>query len=359
MVRRLAQGAMTELVRPPRSPIVVQPQAAAPVAYTDVDFTIAAETAEQLLKSTPENTQRAYDRNWDQFSAWCLGEGRVPLPATPQTLADYVVRLIGIGLAPATIDQVIGTVRSKHTDAGHDGTPNTKASLKLLRAYKREWADQGNRVRKAPPLLLDGLRAMVDTCDLVTLAGVRDRALLLLGYNMMARRSEVVGLDHMDVREAEEGLVAFIRRSKTDQAAEGVEVNVPYGQHPETCAVRTMAAWWGVLAERDLTSGALFRPIDRHGRIGGEPGSAGRTSKRLTGKSASDIVHRRGVLAGLRDEYTFHSVRSGAATSAYAAGVPVSVIADHGRWSATSPVVLGYIRAVDKWKNNAMKGIGL
>lgn len=350
---------MTELEQVTRSPIVVRPDTSTPVAYTDVDFTIAAETAEQLLRSTPENTRRAYDRNWSQFTTWCAGEGRTPLPATPQTLADYVVRLIGIGLAPATIDQVIGTVRSKHTDAGHEGAPNTKASLKLLRAYKREWADQGNRVRKAPPLLLDGIRAMVDTCDPTALAGVRDRALLLLGFNMMARRSEIVGLDIIDVREVEEGLIAYIRRSKTDQAAEGVEVPVPYGQNAETCAVRTVAAWRGELAERGMTSGALFRPIDRHGRIGGEPSAAGRTSERLSGKSASDIVHRRGVLAGLRDEFTFHSVRSGAATSAYAAGVPVSVIAAHGRWSATSPVVLGYIRAVDKWKNNAMKGIGL
>ncbi|WP_157523181.1 hypothetical protein [Herbidospora cretacea] len=56
---------------------------------------------------------------------------------------------------------------------------------------------------------------------------------------------------------------------------------------------------------------------------------------------------------------TAHSLRAGGATVAYAAGVPVSVIAAHGRWAPNSPVVLGYIRAVDRWRDNAMRNVGL
>jgi integrase len=350
---------MTEIEPSTHSPIVIRPVEAAPVAYADIDFTISGETAEQLLRSVPENTQLAYDWNWKQFTTWCNGEGRTPLPATSQTLTEYVSRLISLPLAPATIAQVIGTIRSRHNDAGLSGVPDTRATLKILRQYRKDWADAGNRVRKSPPILIDTLRAMVDTCDPATLSGVRDRALLLLGFNMMARRSEAVGLDLMDLQEGPEGLTAYIKHSKTDQSAEGISVAVPYGQHEETCAVRAVKAWRAILAERGITSGAAFRPLDRHGRIGGQEGAAGRTAVRLTGRSASDIVHRRGVLAGKAESYTFHGLRSGAATSAYAAGVPVSVIAAHGRWSPTSPVVLGYIRAVDKWKNNPMKGIGL
>ncbi|OLT12981.1 hypothetical protein BJF79_03515 [Actinomadura sp. CNU-125] len=349
---------MTNL-EPAHSPVVVRPEQPAPVAYTDADFTIAAKTAEQLVNSTPENTARTYEWAWKQFSRWCADEGRVALPATAQTLADYVARLVGIDMAPATIDNAIGTIRSKHTDAGHDKEPNTRAALKLLRAYKREWADNGNRVRKATPLLLDGLRAMVDTCDLDTLRGVRDRAVLLVGFNMMGRRSEISGLDRIDVQDAEEGINVYIRRSKTDQEAQGASVGVPYGQHEATCAVRAVRAWTDALDECGLRGGALFRPVDRHGRIGGEAEMAGRAAARLTGKSISDMVRRRALLAELPDSYSGHSLRSGAATTAYAAGVPVSVIASHGRWAEKSPVVLGYIRAVDKWKNNPMKGIGL
>ena len=56
-------------------------------------------------------------------------------PATTHALADYVVRLTGISLAPATIDQVIGTIRSRHADAGCPGQPGTRETLKLVRAY--------------------------------------------------------------------------------------------------------------------------------------------------------------------------------------------------------------------------------
>jgi hypothetical protein len=40
-------------------------------------------------------------------------------------------------------------------------------------------------------------------------------------------------------------------------------------------------------------------------------------------------------------------------------GAPVSTIAAHGRWAPGSPVVLSYIRAVDRWRDNALTGIGL
>lgn len=344
----------------PRRLIVGRPAELAPVAYADVDYSITEETARRLIDSVPDNTRRAYDRNWDSFVRWCDDEGRTPLPATPETLADYVVRLIGIGLAPNTIDQAIGTIRSKHRRAGHRGEPDTEATLQLVRAYKREWAQQGHRVRKATPILLDSLRAMVDTCDPDTLIGKRDRALLLLGFNMMARRSELSGLDIGDVQEVpDEGLNAYIRSSKTDQAAEGVEVPVPYGQHAETCAVRSVRAWKEALAEHGITNGALFRPIDRHGRLPHEAKAAGRTATRLSGKSVAEVIRRRGKLAGLEGNFTGHSLRSGAATAAYSANNPVSAIAEQGRWSPNSPVVLGYIRSVDKWKNNPMKGIGL
>lgn len=352
---------MTE-IEPAWPAIIARPAEAPEAAYSDADYTISAETAERLIASRPENTQRAYDRNWDQFERWCREAGRTACPATPQTLADYVVRLIGISLAPATIDQAVGTIRSRHRDAGYDSQPDTRGAMRLLRAYRREWADAGGRTRKATPILIDALRAMTETCDTGAPGGIRDRALLLVGFNGMCRRSELAGLDIGDIRDAgEEGMTVYIRRSKTDQSAQGAEVSIPFGQHRPTCAVRVARDWMAVLSERGMTTGPLFRPVDRHGRIGDETAAAGHQARRLSGGGVSDRVHARAALAGLADpsRYTGHSLRSGAATSAYLAGAPVSEIARHGRWSENSPVVLGYIRAVDKWKNNPMKGIGL
>lgn len=348
--------------RPPGSPVILRPQDHALPEYSDADYAISAETASRLLAATPENTRRAYERNWGQFERWCTSRDRTPLPATPHTLAAYVDQLTLISLAPATIDQVIGTIRSRHAAAGYRDQPDTRETLKLLRAYRHEWSDAGGRVRKAKPVLIDALRAMTETCATDSPMGKRDRALLLLGFNGMCRRSEISGLDIPDILDAgDEGVSLFIRYSKTDKDAQGAEVSVPFGQHSETCAVRSVRTWVAELAGRGITAGPLFRPVDRHGRIGGEEGKAGTPAARLTGKSVSDIVRRRALLAELPDagQYTGHGLRAGAATSAYLAGAPVAEIAGHGRWSATSPVVLGYIRAVDKWRHNPMKGIGL
>lgn len=72
------------------------------------------------------------------------------------------------------------------------------------------------------------------------------------------------------------------------------------------------------------------------------------------------IVRRAAVRAGLKgaDTYTAHSLRAGATTTTKA-GAAVAAIAQHGRWSEKSPVVHGYIRTADKWRDNPMRGVGL
>jgi integrase len=203
---------------------------------------------------------------------------------------------------------------------------------------------------------------MVTTCDPETAAGLRDRSLLLVGFNAMCRRSELAALNLADIISAgDEGMRVYIGSSKTDQEARGAEVSVPYGQHQPTCAVRATRDWAACLRERGIAGDALYRPVDRHDRISGEPDASGHAAGRLTGAAVSAMVRRRAILAGLDDpeKYSGHSLRSGAATAAYHAGAPVAEIAKHGRWAENSGVVLGYIRAVDEWKNNPMKGIGL
>ena len=75
----------------------------------------------------------------------------------------------------------------------------------------------------------------------------------------------------------------------------------------------------------------------------------------------NDIVQRAAARAELPHaaDYTAHNLRTGGATSAYRAWAPVSSIARHGRWAPNSPVVLGYIRSVDRWRDNPMRAVGL
>src|SRR2546428_4417356 len=160
------------------------------------------------------------------------------------------------------------------------------------------------------PVVVDELRRMVDALPGSTL-GVRDRALLLLGFAGAFRRSELVGLDVDDLRVTAAGLVATIRRSRTDQEGAGRDVGIPRGANAETCPVRAAQRW---LEARTIDGPALFCRIDRHGR---------QHAGRLGDRAVARIVQRTARAAGLDPgSYAGHSLRSGLATSAAAADVP-------------------------------------
>ncbi|MFI9591174.1 integrase [Nonomuraea sp. NPDC052265] len=307
----------------------------------------------RLADSIPANTKRAYTRQWNAFTAWCTSNGhRVPLPATAQTFVDYVTHLADAGYAPATIEQAMGAIRSCHTNAGYESQPHGRAALQVLRQYRRERAENGQRHQKeAPPVTIPVLQAMVDACDQNTVIGVRDRLILVVGLALMGRRSELVNLNRADVVQTGEGLDITIRTSKTDKNSIGEVISVPSGSHPLTDPVDAWLAWTSILDDAGEHGGRLLRRLYVHDSIG----------RSLGGDAINEIVRGCAIRAGVprAEEYTAHSLRAGGATVAYAARVPVSVIAKHGRWSPTSPVLLRYIRAVDRWRDNAMRNVGL
>lgn len=316
------------------------------------DGAVSAATAARIEAGTADATRRAYTRQWAAFAAWCDAGERTALPADDATLAEYVSHLADRGLAPATVEQAVAMVRRAHRDAGYPGQPDTRGARLALRAHRRDWAERGNRTHQAPPAAVEQLRAMVDASDPDTMLGARDRCLLVLGFALMARRSELAALDIADVREVPEGLLAHIRVSKTDRDAHGTEVAIPFGSRPETCPVRLLRAWRARLADAGVTSGRLFRPVNRHGRLAGEA---------ITGKGVGLAVRAAARRAGLPDAeaYSGHSLRAGGATAAARRGVPTATIAEHGRWSPTSPVVHLYVRTAERWRDNAMAGVGL
>ncbi len=318
------------------------------------DNQISDSTRDRIERSVPENTRAAYERQWNTFTAWCLTAGRTPLPATAETLAEYVSHLADLDRAPSTIEQGIAAIRTIHRHSGRRGQPETDGALAVLKVHKRDRADAGKRKRKAPPVTLAPLRAMIETTDAETLAGLRDRVLLVLGFAMMARRSELAALHVSDISFTDDGLTVLIRSSKTDQEAAGAEVVIPTGSHPDTDPVRVVQAWLDALAKQKspVTSGPLLRRINRWGQL--QPGE-------MSGAAVNEAVQRLAKAADLKnaDYFTAHGLRAGGPTEAAKAGHPVSFIADHGRWSKNSPQVLEYIRAVDRWKDNPMRGIGL
>ncbi|WP_337826237.1 site-specific integrase [Pseudonocardia sp. UM4_GMWB1] len=315
------------------------------------DAYLSEATRARIVDSVPTNTRRAYARQWAAFTDWCAAAGRTALPATPQTLAEYVAHLADAGQAPTSIEQAVAAVRTAHRAAGHRGAPDTEAARRVLRGYRRQRADSGHRAHQAVPITIDTLRAMIDTTDPDTARGLRDRVALVLGLALMGRRSELVALGLDDVTETDDGLLVLIRVSKTDQDAHGVEVAIPHGQHAGTDPVRLVRAWRAILAEHGHTGGRLLRSVTRHGRIGAS----------LSADGLGDLVQAAARRAGLPNAagYSAHSLRAGGATAAHRAGAAVSTIAAHGRWAPGSPVVLSYIRSVDRWRDNALAGVGL
>jgi site-specific recombinase XerD len=324
-------------------------------------------TREAILAGIPASTQRAYAADWSAFTAWCSERGRLPLPATAETIAEYVTHLTvtpsaktGRSLAPSSIERALAAIRTAHRTANAT-TPETKAARKVLSGYRERLAlakDPAARTRKADPAVPDALRAMLATLDRSTLAGKRDAALLLLGYACAARVSELAALDIADVRETPDGLLVTIYRRKIKTFT---ETAVPYGRVPATCPVRAVRDLLAAMTEAGRTSGPLLVRINRHGRIappltrGGK--QIGDPSGRMTSDAIADVVTRIAEAAGLEGRWTGHSLRRGFATAARRAGAALERIGRHGGWADGSKALLGYLEEGDRWIDNPVTGL--
>jgi site-specific recombinase XerD len=330
----------------------------APAAH---DHDLSPEAIERIIRSVPESTRRTYEGDFKRYTEWCAKAGRTPIRATSQTMAEYANHLAGQGKAISTIHRALASIAYAHRIAGHDA-PDRRFARQVIRDHAAQLADQGRAVRKAAPVTVTALRAMVETLDPDTLAGRRDRAIIVAGFALGARRSEIAGLDIIDTAEHPEGVGVTIRRSKTDKLSQGRQVALPYGSHPATCPVRALRDWTELLARHGRTTGPLFVRIDRYGRLGHVATGRGSADGRITGETVANIVRRAAERAGLDAGQAFsgHSLRRGFATAAYSApDADVLRIARHGGWKDGSATLLGYIEEVDRWKRNPLVGIGL
>ena len=197
------------------------------------------------------------------------------------------------------------------------------------------------KVRKAPAVAAKML-GMVATAP-VDLAGLRDRALLLLGFAGAFRRSELVALDVADIEETEAGLRVTIQHSKTDQEGQGVTIAIARGD--VACPVKALRGWLGAAS---IDAGPLFRPINKAGRV---------AQARLTDRSVANIVKAYAERAGF-DASTFsgHSLRSGFLTSAAAKGASIFKMIDVSRHKSVE-TLRGYVRDAEMFKDHAGAGL--
>lgn len=303
---------------------------------------LGAKAADYVENSKAANTRRAYRADWQDFAAWCKKYRQMPLPASPETVAYYLADR-SQDLKVSTLGRRLATIAEAHRTAGHE-SPTRHGRVKLVWAGIRR--EKGSAQSHMKPLLTKHIRLIVSHLP-NSLLGVRDRALLLLGFAGAMRRSELVGLDVTDLTIGDEGLVVVVRKSKTDQAGKGRKIGIPVGQHSETCPVRAVQVW---LDQAMITQGPVFRSVNKHGHV---------LEGRLSGKSVAEVVKRSLVAAGKSARrFAGHSLRAGLITQAAMAGVSERAIQDQSGHRSLA-VMRRYIRDGSLFRENAASKVGL
>ena len=272
---------------------------------------IPARAARFVTAARSSNTRRAYASAWEAFCAFCATTGSAPRPAGAALVADYLTHLAESGRKVATINMATAAIAAAHRTAGLDDPTKQEAVRLLLTGIRRELGTAP--AQKAPAMRTDLARMLASLPD--SLAGRRDRALLLLGFAGAFRRSELVALDVADLRFNAGGLVIVLRRSKTDQEGQGALKHVPQLSEAALCPVRALQAW---LDSAGIVSGPVFRKVDRWGVVG---------ARRLAPGAVAELIKRAATAAGMEPrQFAGHSLRAGFATQAAADDVDTLAI---------------------------------
>jgi site-specific recombinase XerD len=302
------------------------------------------EAAERYVAmSSSKNTLRAYRADWAHFEAWCRARRLWSFPAEPATVGLYMAELASTAKM-ATLMRRLAAISKRHRDAGRYSPCSMKYSAicDVLNGIRRE---KGTRPAAKAALTTDGMRAMILALP-KSPRGMRDAALLLIGFASGCRRSELAALCVEDIEDTGDGLKVLIRRSKTDQEGEGRTIGIPYGSDPRTCPVRAYRRW---IATSGITAGPVFRHFRGRGM-----GSSGITPQ-VVAKAVKNAAARAGLdpaaLAG-------HSLRSGLATQAARNGASErSIMRQTGHRSVTT--VRRYIHEGELFQDNAAMKLGL
>jgi len=284
-------------------------------------------------------TRRAYRSDFALFRAWCETKRILDLPAEPGTVAAFLAAEANRGTKSSTIGRRLAAIRYAHKLAGHEPPTNSEAVKATMRGIRRSLASAP--ARKAPATA-DKVLAMVAKVG-TDLKGIRDRAILLLGFAGAFRRSELVALNIADLQFCKDGLRITIRKSKTDQEGFGATIAIARGS--TACPVEAVHAW---IKAASITDGPLFHPVTRTGMI---------SVRGLSARAVAELVKTYALRAGLKAaDFSGHSLRSGFLTSAAAHGASVFKMMDVSRHKSID-TLRGYVRDAEMFRDHAGNGL--
>jgi len=279
---------------------------------------LAVEGLDPEASNLARSTRRAYAGDFAHFADWCTTINAPALPASAETVFLYIVSLVAdanaAGYSVATLERRLAAITYVHEVNGDGASPARHVKVRELMAGVRR--AYGKAQARRDPLTTTQLAAMVAALDLDTLAGKRDRAVLLVGYAGAFRRSELAGLVLAHLDRQGDGYVVALGRTTTDRETRaGRIVGIPAFAASALCPVVALDAW---LTAAQIDHGALFRRVTRHGTI---------SAAALSPASVALIVKRCALAAGIpAGRLAGHSLRAGHATTAAANGAPDRVI---------------------------------
>ena len=317
------------------------------------------ETARDYARAAAsENTLKAYAKDWAHFARWCRMKGAEPLSPSPELIGLYLADLASPqGKAPAllvsTIERRLSGLAWNYAQRGTTLDRKNRHIATVLAGIKRKHAKPP---AQKEAILAEDIRAMVSTLP-YDLRGLRDRAILLLGYAGGLRRSEIVSLDvHKDdtpdsggwIEIMEEGVLLTLN-AKTGWR----DVEVGRGSNDRTCPVHTLEQW---LHFAKIDFGPVFVGTSRDGKRASET--------RLNDKHVARLIKRSVLDAGIRSElpekerlalFSGHSLRAGLASSAEVEERYVQKQLGH----ASAEMTRRYQRRRDRFRVNLTKAAGL
>lgn len=323
--------------------------------------TLADRARNYVEAASSANTRRAYASDWRHFSSWCRRQGLEMLPPDPQTVGLYITACASGTATGDAKPSSVSTIERRLSSLSW----NYAQRGQLLDRKDRHIATVMAGIRNthaAPPrqkeaILPEDLIAMLETLDRGTLRGLRDRAMLLIGFAGGLRRSEIVGLDlGRDQTEDGRGWIEILDkgllvtlRGKTGWR----EVEIGRGSSDVTCPVIALETW---LRFGRIAHGPLFRRVNGQGKKVG--------SERLNDQEIARLVKRTAMAAGVRGDlpegergrlFAGHSLRAGLASSAEVDERYVQKQLGH----ASAEMTRKYQRRRDRFRVNLTKASGL
>lgn len=325
-----------------------------------LDQAVRDKITDTVAASKAANTLRAYQSDLRQVCRYLADTGNTDLvrqtngqwhlirPMPAALIAAYLVERSEAGTALTSLQRHVASISKWHqvVAANQPGAANP-CKTQLVRDTLAGLRKQNQRqISKAKPLTPGQVSAMVHALDLYTLAGLRDRAIILVGWCAALRRSELANLKWSQIRFVPEGLQITVMRAKSNADGLGQTIGVPYQDNAALCPVRAMVEWSKRTFADPTSDRSVFVRITHHDH---------HTHLALSGQAIGNIVNACAKRVGL-DGYTGHSLRSGLATAAILAGLPEHQVMTTTRHRSQA-VFRGYVHQAELFTKAASRGL--